>query len=159
MCVFVYIYNKKILSESFFQSFNLTEVVLTLPPPMEVSSEPPSNGAGETISKKFEHENIFHTVISLWHNWLYLLFFCFCSALKRELKNKQREEERKRKEEEKAKKVHLICIFPSAMISENFFYKKFIFCMFQQYFVVFHFFCWNNELDFLSKSEFYLWHD
>ncbi|CAJ1975890.1 unnamed protein product [Sphenostylis stenocarpa] len=37
---------------------------------MEVSSEPPSNGAGETISK---------------------------NALKRELKNKQREEERKRK--------------------------------------------------------------
>ncbi|XP_014492794.1 lysine--tRNA ligase, cytoplasmic [Vigna radiata var. radiata] len=45
---------------------------------MEVSSEPPSNGAGETISK---------------------------NALKRELKNKQREEERKRKEEEKAKKA------------------------------------------------------
>ncbi|TKY71783.1 Lysine--tRNA ligase [Spatholobus suberectus] len=45
---------------------------------MEVPSEAPSTGTGETISK---------------------------NALKRELKNKQREEERKRKEEEKAKKA------------------------------------------------------
>ncbi|CAJ1940976.1 unnamed protein product [Sphenostylis stenocarpa] len=45
---------------------------------MEVPSEAPSAGTGETISK---------------------------NALKRELKNKQREEERKRKEEEKAKKA------------------------------------------------------
>ncbi|KAJ1393059.1 OB-fold nucleic acid binding domain, AA-tRNA synthetase-type [Sesbania bispinosa] len=45
---------------------------------MEVPSEPPATGTGETLSK---------------------------NALKRELKNKQREEERKRKEEEKAKKA------------------------------------------------------
>ncbi|KAK7387924.1 hypothetical protein VNO78_22722 [Psophocarpus tetragonolobus] len=51
---------------------------LSLSPPMEVPSEAPSTGTGESISK---------------------------NALKRELKNKQREEERKRKEEEKAKKA------------------------------------------------------
>jgi len=57
---------------------------------MEVSPEAPSNGAGETLSNskcKFQIARID-----------YFLFFCFRSALNRELKNKQREEERKQRQ-------------------------------------------------------------
>lgn len=81
---------------------------------MEVPSGAPSTvtGTGETISKKsvlkslFSMQNLIHSNCTTTE-----LVFCLCSALKRELKNKQREEERKRKEEEKAKKVYLISTF------------------------------------------------
>ena len=65
-------------------------------------------------------------------------FFALCSALKRELKNKQREEERKRKDEEKAKKVHLLSIFPNDQVRAVFLLQILFFVSFNL--ILFQFF-------------------
>ena len=59
----------------------------------------------ETLSKKYAFDPISYFLFCHFSNALFHCF-CFlkCSALKKQLKNKQREEERRKKEEEKAKK-------------------------------------------------------